>query len=237
MLKFKYLTSFVAFSAACALLMGGGEMVRAESAQVVCHGDSITFGSNATQGEGTATGTTYPGVLAARLGAEWKVTNIGRPGWTVEGLGNEASANVDSLYNPNLSQNILIIFAGTNNIGIYHQDGAATFTKMEQYCKARKAAHPWKILVVTIPMAAYPKVYPADFDAKAIRYDALIRRNWRRFADGIIDIQADPRLGAPGDEYDRRYFKPNDFTHLTDAGYKIVGEKAARAVVKAVAHP
>ena len=30
-------------------------------AQVVCHGDSLTRGENASSGLGTATGTTYPG--------------------------------------------------------------------------------------------------------------------------------------------------------------------------------
>ena len=64
-----------------------------------------------------------------------------------------------------------------------------------------------------------------------VRYDALIRRNWRYFADGIVDVGADPRLGAPGAERNAVYFSAQDFTHLTDAGYAIVGKDAAQAVL------
>jgi hypothetical protein len=64
-----------------------------------------------------------------------------------------------------------------------------------------------------------------------VRYGALIRKNWHSFADGIIDIQADPRLGTPGAEHNPVYFSDHDFTHLTDAGYAIIGNDAAVAVL------
>jgi lysophospholipase L1-like esterase len=206
------------------------------AAQVICNGDSLTFGSHASKGEGTATGTTYPGVLAMRLGEGWKVTNVGLPGWPTEGISNHAKDHVDPLYDPKLKENVLIIMGGTNNMGIYHQDGAQAYAHVEEYCRARKAAHPWKILIVTLPMAAYPS-YAKDFDAKATTYDTLVRRNWRRFADGVVDLQADPRFGAPGAEFDSRYFDAKDHTHLTDAGYQLVGEAAAKAVTKIIGRP
>ena len=231
----KYLSLFVTLSAIALSLASGGAIAQAPTAQVVCNGDSLTFGSHASKGEGTATGTTYPGVLAARLGVQWKVTNVGLPGWATESLSNDAKTHVDPLYDPSLKENILIIMGGTNNMGIYHQDGAAAFAHMEEYCRARKAAHPWKILIATLPMAAYPS-YAKDFDAKATTYDTLVRRNWRRFADGLVDLQADPRFGAPGAEYNRRYFL-EDHTHMTDAGYQLVGEIAAKTIPRIVGQP
>ena len=219
---------------AAALSILGAPPVLAQTvpvtAQVVCHGDSLTRGENASAGLGTATGTTYPAVLARTLGPAWRVTNVGTSGWTIDLLTGEASEKVDPLYDPQLTRNVLIIFAGTNDLGGARESAGTAFGKLTAYCRARKAAYPWRILVVTPPMAAYPRVYPADFDAQMVQYDALIRRNWRSFADGIVDVQADFRLGAPGAERSPAYFSSRDFTHLTDAGYAIVGRDAAAAV-------
>ena len=201
------------------------------TAQVICHGDSLTAGYNASSGLLTATGTTYPGVLARALGPAWRVTNIGTGGWPLGALIGEAPTRVDPLFDPTLKQNVLIIFGGTNDLGGGHKSAQTAFRDLITYCRARHVAHPWHILVVTPPVAAYPGVYPADFDAQMVQYDALIRRNWRYFADGLIDVGADPRLGKPGAEHDAAYFSDKDFTHLTDAGYAIVGKGAVQAVL------
>ena len=197
--------------------------------QVVCHGDSLTHGYGASSGLGTATGTTYPGVLAGALGPDWRVTSLGTGGWPLDALAGEAPNKVDPLFDPQLTRNVLIVFDGTNDLGGGHASAETAFGKLVGYCRARKAAHPWRILVVTPSVAAYPDVYPADFDTQMVRYDGLIRRYWRWFADGIVDVGADPRLGKPGAERNPVYFT-RDFTHLTDAGYAIVGQDAARAV-------
>lgn len=211
--------------------------------QVICHGDSLTWGANASSGLGppgqlieqtpTASAnerTTYPAVLARTLGPNWHVGSVGTGGWTIDLLKGEAPSKIDPVYNPNFRQNILIIFAGTNDLGGAHESAKTAFDKLVAYCRARHSAHPWRILVVTPPMAAYPGVYPPDFDAQMVQYDALIRRSWRYFADGIVDVQADCRFGAPGAEHNPQYFSSRDFTHLTDEGYAIVGHDAAFAV-------
>ena len=225
------------------------------TAQVVCHGDSLTWGANTSSGlgtagvlreqvpgplpsadaspnQGTATDTTYPAALARALGPAWRVRSLGTGGWTFDPLTGEAPMKIDPLFDPHLTQNVLIIFGGTNDLGGAHESAGTCFRKLVVYCRARKRAHPWRILIVTPPVAAYPGVYPADFDAQMVRYDALIRRNWRSFADGIVDVQADPRMGAPGAERNPVYFSSRDFTHLTDAGYAIVGQDAAAAVIR-----
>ena len=223
--------------------------------QVVCHGDSLTWGANASSGlgtpgvlreqassplpsadvspnHGTATDTTYPAVLARTLGPAWRVRSLGTGGWNFGPLTGEAPTKIDPLFDPHLAENVLIIFGGTNDLGGARESAGTAFGRLTAYCRARKAAHPWRILVVTPPVAAYPRVYPADFDAQMVQYAALIRRNWRAFADGIVDVQADPRLGAPGAEYNPAYFNSRDFTHLTDAGYALVGKDAAAAIVR-----
>ena len=243
---------------AMTLLAGALGAARAQMApatgQVVCHGDSLTWGANASAGlgtpgvlreqapgarfgadaspnQGTLTDTTYPAVLARTLGPAWRVRSLGTGGWNFDPLTGEAPTKIDPLFDPRLAQNVLILFGGTNDLGGAHRSAETTFNRLVAYCRARKAAHPWRILVVTPPVAAYPGVYPADFDAQMVQYGALIRRNWRGFADGIVDVQADPRLGAPGAERNPVYFNSRDFTHLTDAG-AIVGRDAAVAVVR-----
>ena len=242
-----------------ALLVGALGAVQAQTPpitrQVVCHGDSLTWGANASAGlgtpgvlreqgtgapfaaeaapnRGTLADTTYPAVLARTLGSAWRVRSLGTGGWNFDPLTGEAPAKIDPLFDPNLALNVLIIFGGTNDLGGAHRSAEDTFQRLVNYCRARKAAHPWRILVVTPPVAAYPRVYPADFDAQMVQYDALVRRNWREFADGIVDVGADFRLGAPGAEYNPAFFSAHDFTHLTDAGYAIVGQDAAAAVLK-----
>ena len=202
----------------------------AVTAQVICHGDSLTAGYNASSGLLTATGTTYPGVLAKALGPTWRVANIGTGGWPLGAMSGEAPQKIDPLFDPELKQNVLIIFGGTNDLGGGHKSAETAYADLISYCKARRAAHPWRILVVTPPVAAYPGVYPADFDAQMVKYGALIRRHWRFFADGIVDVGADARLGTPGAERNPTYFSDKDFTHLTDAGYAIIGHAAAQAV-------
>ena len=241
------------------LFLGLSGAARAQTppatAQVVCHGDSLTWGANASAGQGTpgvlreqATGapfgadaspnqgtltdTTYPAVLARTLGPAWRVRSLGTGGWNFGPLTGEAPTKIDPLFDARLAQNVLIIFGGTNDLGGAHESAETAFHRLTAYCRARKAAHPWRILVVTPPMAAYPGVYPADFDAQMVQYDALIRRAWRGFADGIVDVQADFRLGAPGAERNPAYFSAQDFTHLTDAGYALVGQAAAAAALR-----
>ncbi len=228
----RVLKTAIAALAGLGMLAAGPRPASAQTAvmgQVICHGDSLTRGENASTGLGTATGTTYPGVLAKALGPVWRVTNIGTGGWPLGALIGEAPTKVDPLFDPALKQNVLIVFGGTNDLGGGHKSARTAFGDLVSYCRARRAAHPWRILVVTPPVAAYPGVYPADFDAQMVQYDALIRRNWRFFADGIVDVGADPRFGAPGAEHNPAYFSGKDFTHLTDAGYAIVGHDAARA--------
>ena len=62
--------------------------------------------------------------------------------------------------------------------------------------------------MVTPPVAAYPRVYPADFDAQMVQYDSLIRRSWRDSSPmGLWIVGGDPRLGAPGAEHNPAYFR------------------------------
>ena len=105
-----YNTSMIKHLRLAALLLCVGSLSAAQAqtlpaaapvtAQVVCHGDSLTAGYNASSGLLTATGTTYPGVLARALGPAWHVTNIGTGGWPLGAMIGEAPQKVDPLFDP-----------------------------------------------------------------------------------------------------------------------------------------
>jgi lysophospholipase L1-like esterase len=49
----------------------------------------------------------------------------------------------------------------------------------------------------------------------------MIRSNWEEFADLMIDIGADDRVGQAGDERNRTYYTA-DRVHLNDNGQQLV---------------
>ena len=136
------------------------------TAQVICHGDSLTRGENASAGLGTATGTTYPGVLAKALGPAWRVVNIGTGGWPLGALIGEAPTKVDPLFDPHLKQNVRIVFGGTNDLGGGHKSA-------ETSCR--------------------PSVAHSRGHAAGRRLSARLPRRLRR-ADGAVRWSYSPQL-------------------------------------------
>ena len=59
------------------------------------------------------------------------------------------------------------------------------------------------------------------FEPHRQELNSLIRANWESFADLLIDVAADPRLGPLGAERNLAYFTP-DRVHLNNTGYGLV---------------
>ena len=108
-----------------ATLAAGAFLLTATAAhaqiRVACVGDSITYGVNLS-GAGTATGQTYPGVLAGLLGSGYNVQNYGYPGLSLMSLsggnpGSHPAYTSTSQYTSsiNFNPNIVIIMLGTND--------------------------------------------------------------------------------------------------------------------------
>ena len=64
------------------------------------------------------------------------------------------------------------------------------------------------------------------FEATRLAYDALLRSSWGEFADGLVDIAADGRIGDTGDNLDRQFYQ-SDAVHLTNAGNAVMASVAA----------
>jgi hypothetical protein len=149
------------------------------SNQFVGDGDSITSGPQTTN-------TGYPELLT--LNGTWNVSNNGQSAVNMStfggsnGLYSAASQAVDPLFLPQSTGNVVAIWAGTNDNSPNAEAG------LQGYCNQRRVFG-WKCFVITM-------ISRNGEDAFKNTYDTWMRQNWTQFADGLIDIAADPNLGA-----------------------------------------
>ena len=219
---------------------------------VVCDGDSLTSGENDSIGKGTASplATAYPGVVQKLIGNRYYVFNLGIGGLVVNQIANDAPKRVDALLAPAEQPPIIVMEGGTNDFGIdgsikppmtVEQAAQKVYERLQAFWKARHAARPDTIVVdVTNTPAAHP-VYIRNLGSKTgfnERRDALnalrkkpptpvdVRPDW------LVDLTTDPHIGQDGNEQDATYFAARDQTHLTGAGYAIVGAAVAAVIQK-----
>lgn len=92
--------------------------------------------------------------------------------------------------------NVLVVWAGTNDMGNVGNTPSTTFSNLVTYCRARQAAG-WIVLVV--PMMSRTGTNPVGgetMDADKSAYNASISANWRTFSSGLVALP--PVLTADG---------------------------------------
>ncbi len=224
---------------------------------VACDGDSLTYGENASGGQGTASplAPVYPGALQKLLGNRYHVVNLGRSGYTVTQMNADAATRVDALVATAEQPPVAVVQGGTNDFGI---DGSikppvtlakavqTVYTRLQTYWKARHAARADTVVVdVTNTPADHP-VYAQNLGSETAfdqRRDALnaLRKTPSTLTvvrpDALADDTGDPNIGQDGDEQNPAYFNASDKTHLSDAGYAIVAATVANAIVQSSGVP
>lgn len=218
---------------------------------VACDGDSLTTGENDSAGKGTASplGKAYPCVVQKLLGNRYHVFNMGRSGLTVTHMVNDGAARVDALLARAEQPPIVVVQGGTNDFGIDSsikppmsatQAVQTVYGRLQTYWAARHAARADVTVVdVTNTPAAHP-VYVRNLGSQTgfdQRRDALntLRKNALSSTKGprpdrLADLTADSHIGRDGDENNPMYFAAQDKTHLTEAGYAIVGAVVAATI-------
>jgi lysophospholipase L1-like esterase len=173
---------------------------------LVCEGDSLTAGNHNVVGE------RYPDIMAASLGTSWGVFNVGAGSQTITTMITDAAAQVDARFDNGYLSNIVVIWAGINDI-VAGESAADLHAEIQTYCAARRAVG-WKVVVCTVtPAANCP-------DAKeTVRTDlnTLLRANYETYADALADIGGDADLGDWADRLNTTYYQA-DATHFTLAG-------------------
>jgi len=151
----------------------------------------------------------------ASLGAPGRAKqNYGVSGQTTAAMIADAPAQIDSQYSIN---KILVAWEVRNDL-YFGTPVSDAIERIRQYCLGRKSAGYRILLIGCLPTIANPPSYSAqDFYARLVEANRLMRRDWRNYCDGWVDVEAIPGLADPADP--AIYF---DGVHLTSAGYVLL---------------
>jgi hypothetical protein len=218
---------------------------------VQCIGNSLTNGTGATRNQSNMPGqSNFVGTGYAKFGnTDWPsqllgmypsgevtVRNDSYPGRTNQQIIAEMPRTTMSMFDPAAhSKRIALVWEITNALATNILTESAlidagnvpqSYTDFVTICTTLRAQG-WIVGAFTctprsdlIPSSSNPLFYRAYQ-----HINTLIRRNWTSFADFVVDVAADPRIGIPGSELDPIYFIAGN-VHMTDEGYRVVSTLA-----------
>ena len=186
---------------------------------IVFRGDSLTYGTGAIT-------TTYPRRVYDLLG---NVGALDMDGHASEQLNNAVQVD-PARYNNSFFKmpRILCLSMGTNDLNA-KVSGSTVYTRLVTRCKTAKATGDSVIVGTVTPCAVLSGTALTAMEAERQVYNELIRTTWNTFADGLADVGNDPTIGVFGAQDNTTYYQA-DKTHLTDAGYTIIGNIWADAL-------
>lgn len=132
----------------------------------------------------------------------------------------EAPSEVDAHFRLGADLNLCVVQAGGGDFRA-GASAADVYGALKTYCTERRAEG-FRVVVLTV----LPASDPVTFEATRLAYDALLRTSWGKFADGLVDVAADGRIGGTGDNLDRQFYQ-SDAVHLTNAGNAVMASVAA----------
>lgn len=176
-------------------------LIAAPVPQVVCVGDSITYGQNSGDDGNT---TSYPYALAQSLGYAYDlvVHNMG-----VTGLGTADLPDVDYLLRP-YGPNHLILEIGVNDLSHTADSAATIYARRQAYATARQAAG-WTVTDCTVTVIG---TADAGINARRTAYNTLIRSGSSR----LVDLAANAHIGDGATTPST--WVTSDLVHLTATG-------------------
>jgi lysophospholipase L1-like esterase len=180
--------------------------------QVVCQGDSITYGY-ANPGQVTQP---YPLQLAGILSG-WDTYNLGINGLRADQLATQFTATTAPYWRPFRSRNILALQAGTNDL---FQAGttADVLTRLATWY-SNAAALGFRVVLHTLTPSTAAGT-PAGFEANRLSINASLRAaSPGTYFDALADVGADPVIGNVANCGNTTYFI--DGLHLTNVGYSV----------------
>jgi hypothetical protein len=222
----------------------------------VCFGDSLTYGTNASNPDGDglfndATATSYPARLWVRLGPSWSMWKYGYPGNTVAQVHAQILAVVGSGPAPFVAtegiKNYFCVMAGTNNlifpsgsptISELVASTALDLTSFVAYLRSLQNAGD-KITLLAIPPSSQTngQSIPDDgiFCLRKDAYNAYLRANYAAIgADDFGDLERASVYFEDGAQYNAAWYNQTDMTHCTDLVYDGLAQVVAGVIVAPV---
>ncbi len=164
---------------------------------IVFDGDSLS-GTSGTGSAYSAYMTPFPGNPT--------LTNVSIAGRTCTQLNSEAPAKVDVLYNSSATENIVVIWCGSNDL-VGGATPAQTLTALQTYVSGRRAVG-FKVIVGTV-IDRIDLAY-----ATMTAYNTLLLAA-TPFYQGLVDFAANNYLGCDGCYGNKIYYSPSDNIHNT----------------------
>lgn len=194
---------------------------------VVCHGDSLTGGTNGSPLAGgiDANSVDYPTVMRATrvVGRPIRVHNYGVPGKLLSAMVTDAATTLDPLYSTARPFNVVVLWGGVNDWAGGGRTGAQCYADVVTYTAARVAVG-WKVVVLTniAANATGPQ------ETERLDFNARLRAN----SSGAAYTLADPAGDARFQNINDTTYYAADKVHLTTLGYSIIASTFAGPAVR-----
>jgi len=189
-------------------------------------GGLILFdGDSLTEGYSLAPSQSYPSQVMRQLPDGLESINFGISGQTWQDLLRDVRHEVDPLYSPSRRLNLVVAWAGANDLAVGYT-AQQVYENARRYCQSRRAIGFTLVTATLYPLE--PKDVDREFEARRIAYNELLRTHWREFADALVGLAADERIGDPSGPGRRHYFV--DAVHLNEAGYGVIADAVLKTV-------
>lgn len=184
----------------------------------------VTDGDSITDGYGSTLLQNYVRQAEPLIKKPMTIFNVGYFGDTLASRAVHFSSDVAPAFVPGAADNIVSIFAGTNDI-VNGANLATLQTDMQQYCTLAHTTG-FKVLVATIlPRSGFS----TQFESLRQEFNTWLGLTWSTFADGLIDFNGDPTMGGlESVAANTMYYV--DGTHPTTLGYSYLAPIFANAV-------
>jgi lysophospholipase L1-like esterase len=157
----------------------------------------------------------------ALLGRPTSLYVSATPGADLADMIAEAPTEIDARFDPAADANVCVVQGGASDLKGGPDVVAQVFDALRTYCQGRRAAG-FQVAVVTL----LPRSDISYFNEARNSFNTLVREQWPTFADAVVDIAADPRMGDDGDNLDRTYYRP-DQVHPNAEGCAVLAEDTA----------
>jgi lysophospholipase L1-like esterase len=188
--------------------------------QVICWGDSLTYGQGAGLGSG------YPEQVGTLLGSSWGIANCGFSSQTVSSMNTYKTYDIQPQYDSSKSKNIVIVWLGTNDINA----GTSDATAYASYKSLASALQGYGFYVIAATIIKRSTFDASKETERGVFNTALMAETL--VSSGGFNARIDPGSHASlQNTADATYY--TDGTHLTAAGYAVIAGLANTAILAA----